>query len=185
VCFDYARFDDDDFEVLADLDDSKRLTRERRDDLYSRVLVLARQAVVVACAPGTIDRHGLHCCNLTSLTRAIEAIRPAPRSTLVDGFRLGDCARPHEAVVGGDRRSAAIAAASIVAKVTRDRLMVSLHDRFPQYAFDRHVGYATAAHHDAILQHGVCELHRLSFASVAYERLGLLDPLPGAEDAPE
>jgi ribonuclease HII len=173
VCFDYAALDDDDLASLDDLDDSKRLTRERRDELYPRVLRLARQAVIVACSPATIDRCGLHVCNLSSLARAVEAIRPAPTATLVDGFPLRDCAKTHEAIVGGDGRSAAIAAASIVAKVTRDRLMATLHERFPQYGFDHHVGYATAAHHDAILRHGVCELHRLSFASVAYRQLGV------------
>jgi ribonuclease HII len=175
VCFDYATFRDEDFAALDDLNDSKRLTRERRDELYSRVLGLAHQAVVVACSPGTIDRRGLHVCNLASLARAVEAIEPPPDATLIDGFALPGCARPHQALVGGDGRSAAIAAASIIAKVSRDRLMATLHERFPQYGFDHHVGYATEVHHDAILEHGVCELHRMSFASVAYQQLGLLD----------
>ena len=83
-------------------------------------------------------------------------------------------------MVGGDGRSAAIAAASIVAKVTRDRVMRGLHESYPEYGFDRHVGYATAAHQEAIGEHGVCELHRLSFASVAYQQLGL-----GLEAAPD
>jgi ribonuclease HII len=178
VCFDYAAFGDADFAALDDLDDSKRLTRERRDELYGIVLSLARQAVVVACAPATIDRRGLHVCNLAALTRAVEAIRPEPAATLVDGFAIRDCARPHRAVVGGDGLSAGIAAASVVAKVTRDRLMATLHERFPEYGFDHHVGYATEGHHDAILEHGVCELHRMSFASVAYQQLGLLDAFP-------
>jgi ribonuclease HII len=174
VCFDYATFAAADFTALDDLNDSKRLTRERRAVLYSRVLALARQVVVVACAPATIDRCGLHVCNLASLARAAEAITPAPDATLIDGFALRDCRRSHQAVVGGDGRSAGIAAASIVAKVSRDRLMATLHERFPQYGFDHHVGYATEVHHDAILEHGVCELHRMSFASVAYQQLGLL-----------
>ena len=182
VCFDYARFGDRDFAALEDLDDSKRLTRERRDELYPAVLALARQTVVVACAPGTIDRRGLHVCNLDLLARAIEGVRPAPLASLVDGFTLKECARAHQAVIGGDGRSAVIAAASVVAKVTRDRLMARLHERFPEYGFDHHVGYATEFHHDAILRHGVCELHRMSFASVAYQQLGLLDPPPSAPD---
>ena len=81
------------------------------------MLGLARQAVVVCCSPGTIDRRGLHVCNLASLARAVEAIRPMPDATLIDGFALPGCERPHQALVGGDGRSAAIAAASIVAKV--------------------------------------------------------------------
>jgi ribonuclease HII len=173
VCFDYAAWDDADFAALRILDDSKRLTRERRAALYEGILRRAFRVVVVCRAPGTIDREGLHRSNLDALARAVEGVAPAPRVTLVDGFSLPGCRRAHQAVVGGDGRSAAIAAASVVAKVTRDRLMWRLHVSFPQYGFDRHVGYATAAHHDAIASHGVCELHRLSFASVAYRQLGL------------
>ena len=185
VCFDYASFTDREFEALDDLNDSKRLTRERRGELYSVVLSVARQVVVTACAPATIDRRGLHVCNLRSLARAIEAITPAPALALVDGFALKECRSPHQAVIGGDGLSAGIAAASIVAKVTRDRLMATLHERFPEYGFDHHVGYATEVHHDAILEHGVCELHRMSFASMAYQQLGLLDLEPVPVDAGE
>ena len=177
MCFDYAALRDDDLAVLADIDDSKRLSRERREELSIEVQRRARQVTVVACAPGTIDRDGLHVCNLRALARALELIEPAPSVSLVDGFAVPLCARPHQAVIGGDGRSAAIAAASVVAKVTRDRLMLTLHERFPEYGFDHHVGYATEVHHDAILAHGVCELHRMSFASVAYQQLGLLDEL--------
>ncbi len=173
VCLDYAALGAAGFEALAALDDSKRLSASRRASLYTEILARARQVVVVACSAGTIDRDGLHNCNLGALAAAVERLDPPPRVTLVDGFALPGCGRAHRAVVGGDHRSAAIAAASIIAKVTRDRLMHTLHDRFPEYGFDRHVGYATAAHRDAIAAHGVCELHRMSFNSVAYEQLGL------------
>jgi ribonuclease HII len=173
VCFDYALLDEAGMEVLASLDDSKKLTKAGREALYDEILRLARQVVVVCCSPGTIDRDGLHRCNLASLGRALEALRPAPDVALVDGFALPACRLPHQALVGGDGRSAAIAAASVIAKVTRDRVMTRMHERHPQYGFDRHVGYATRAHQDAIAEHGVCELHRLSFASVAYQQLGL------------
>jgi len=183
VCFDYAAMDDADFAALDGLDDSKRVPAARRAALYGEILRRARQVVIVCCSAGTIDRDGLHRCNLGALARAVEGIAPAPGITLIDGFPLPGSARAHRAVVGGDGRSAAIAAASVVAKVTRDRLMWRLHLSHPQYGFDRHVGYATAAHHDAIAAHGLCELHRLSFASVAYRQLGLTfageDPPPG------
>jgi ribonuclease HII len=173
VSFDYAAMDDADFAALDGLDDSKRVPKARRAALYDEILRRARQVVIVCCSAGTIDREGLHRCNLAALARAVEGIAPAPGVTLVDGFPLPGCRRAHLAVVGGDGRSAAIAAASVVAKVTRDRLMRRLHLSHPQYGFDRHVGYATAAHRDAIAVHGVCELHRLSFASAAYRQLGL------------
>ncbi len=173
VCLDYAALDAAALDVLGGLDDSKRLTASRRETLYAEIVRRARQVVVVQCSPGTIDREGLHRCNLGSLARALELLEPAPDVALVDGFRLPGCAREHRAVVGGDRLSAAVAAASIIAKVTRDRLMRTLHESYPAYGFDRHVGYATAVHRAAIEEHGVCDLHRLSFGSIAYRQLGL------------
>ena len=170
VCFDYAAMDTADLAALDRLDDSKKVPKVRRAALYGEILRRASQVVIVCCSAGTIDRDGLHRCNLGALARALEGIAPAPSLSLEDGFSLPGCARAHRAIVGGDGRSAAIAAASVVAKVTRDRLMWRLHLSYPQYGFDHHVGYATAAHHDAIAAHGVCELHRLSFASVAYRQ---------------
>ena len=170
VCFDYAAMDTADLAALDRLDDSKKLPKVRRAALYGEILRRASQVVIVCCSAGTIDRDGLHRCNLGALARALEGIAPAPSLSLVDGFSLPGCARAHRAIVGGDGRSAAIAAASVVAKVTRDRLMGRLHLSHPQYGFDRHVGYATVAHREAIAAHGACELHRLSFASAAYRR---------------
>ena len=180
VCLDYAALGEADRAALSGLDDSKRLTRPRREALYDEIVRLARQVVVLLVSPATIDRDGLHRCNLRALARAIERLDPAPDVALVDGFRLPECGREHRGVVGGDRLSAAVAAASIVAKVTRDRVMYGLHESYPMYGFDSHVGYATAVHQAAICAHGVCELHRLSFASAAYRQLGLgLEPSAG------
>ena len=173
VAFDYARFTDEGFAALEGLDDSKRHTRESRERLYGVVLAHASQIAVVSCAAPSIDARGLHVCNLFALERALAALRPAPEIALVDGFTINDSAVPHRGVVGGDGLSAAVAAASIVAKVTRDRFMIAMHERWPQYGFNGHVGYAAPEHRDAIVEHGVCELHRLSFQSVAYRQLGL------------
>jgi len=173
VCLDYARLSQEDFAALEALDDSKKLSRSARALLYREILRRARQVTVTCCSPRTIDRNGLHRCNLAALAAALAAIAPAANVALVDGFKLPEGAPPHQAVIGGDGRSAAIAAASIVAKVTRDRLMIVLHERYPSYGFDRHVGYATRMHQEAIAEHGVCELHRLSFASLAYDQLEL------------
>ena len=181
VCFDYAAFTEADYAALDALDDSKRLTPEHRSSLYREVLRRARQVCVVCFSPATIDARGLHKTNLAALARALESLRPAPAHALVDGFPLPACLLAHEAVVGGDRTSAAVAAASVIAKVTRDRLMRRLHEHFPEYGFDHHFGYATEVHHAAIAEHGVCELHRLSFQSVAYLQLGL--PLGGDRPA--
>jgi ribonuclease HII len=173
VLFDYACWSDDDFGDLADLDDSKRLSRRRREAVCGRVLRRARQVTVVSCAPQSIDGRGLQACNVGALERALALLSPTPRLAFVDGFPLKGSAVAHEALVGGDGRSAAVAAASVVAKVTRDRLMARLDERFPQWGFVRHVGYASEEHRRAIVEHGVCELHRLSFDSVAYRQLDL------------
>lgn len=177
VCFDYAVLGGEQLHELQGLDDSKRLSPERREALYSRILCHAREVTVIFRSAATIDRDGLHRSNLGALGVAIERLDPAPDLALIDGFRLPACRREHRALVGGDHLSAAIAAASVIAKVTRDRVMRALHAAFPVYGFDRHVGYATAEHRAAIVTHGVCELHRLSFNSVAYQQLGLdLEP---------
>ncbi len=173
VCFDYRGWSSDDFAALELLNDSKKLTRARREDLYGLVLARSHCAAVVSCSPASIDGRGLHVCNLHALDRALSLLGPVDGPVFVDGFPLKASEVVHEALVGGDGRSAAVAAASIVAKVTRDRLMIALHERFPQWGFDQHVGYACPQHREAIGRHGVSELHRLSFASVAYEQLGL------------
>ncbi len=175
VSFNYGELSEQDLVALAALDDSKRLTKRRREALYGEILIRAERVAIVALCAATIDRLGLHRCNLDALARALERSAPAPSVRLVDGFALPACGLEHQAVVGGDGRSAAIAAASVVAKVTRDRLMLRLHERYPHYGFASHMGYATAAHRAAIVEHGTCELHRLSFASVAYTQLTLAE----------
>ena len=173
VAFDYSSWTAAEFATLDDLDDSKKLTRMRREEVFADVVALAARVAVVSCSPASIDGRGLHVCNLQALDRALELLGPVAGPVFVDGFPLRASVVAHEALVGGDGLSAAVAAASIVAKVTRDRLMVALHDRYPEYGFDHHVGYSCPEHRQAIVEHGVSEIHRLSFASVAYQQLGL------------
>jgi ribonuclease HII len=155
--------------LLGDLDDSKRLDAPTRARLSDVLLTHADQVVVKMASPATIDRDGLHVTNLRLLAEALAALRPCPEIALVDGFRLGARAPSHRAVTGGDRRSASIAAASVIAKTVRDRLMAGpLARAYPDYGFDRHVGYATPEHHEAIRATGVSPLHRRSFRSSAY-----------------
>ena len=172
VCFDYAEWTADDFSLLGAVNDSKRVAPARRQLLYRAILARARQVSVVVCAAARIDERGLQACNVAALAAALAALQPAPPVCLVDGYPLPAGAPPHRAVVGGDGRSAAVAAASIVAKVTRDRLMARLDGCFPGWGFAEHVGYATPSHHEAIARLGVCVLHRRSFQSVAYRQLG-------------
>ena len=147
---------------IAGLRDSKLLTALQRERLYVEITGTARWAVASA-PPDDVDRLNVHRAALDALRRAILALEPQPAFALVDGFRVPGLDLPQRAVVGGDRRCAAIAAASIVAKVIRDREMVRLHDVDPRYGFDRHKGYATRAHVDAVARFGYSDVHRRSF----------------------
>ncbi len=148
---------------LAGLNDSKKLTRLARERLYPVIIRSAVRIAVVVSSPETIDANGVHRTNLADLCRCLELLEPLPELVLVDGWRLPEGAPPHRAVKGGDSRSAAVAAASVVAKVARDSLMRRFHYLYPQYGFNRHVGYGTAAHREAIVKHGFTPLHRRSF----------------------
>jgi len=159
---------------LSGLHDSKQMKPKQREELYPAVLRAAtRVSVVVRCARG-IDDRGLHVTNLEALASALERLAPGGGAIcLVDGFPLRRCAVPHRPVVEGDGTSAAIAAASVIAKVSRDRYMQSVADRHPGWGFEEHVGYSTPEHRAAIERLGISPLHRRSFASVAYAQLEL------------
>jgi len=155
------------------LDDSKVLTAQRREELFAKIVATAEVSVVSA-SPARIDRIDIRKATLWAMCTAVEALPRKPCLVLVDGREFPDglpC--PAEAVVDGDAKILSIAAASIIAKVTRDRLMVRLGGRHPGYGFERHMGYATPEHRAALIALGPCEHHRRSFAPVrlAYERL--------------
>jgi ribonuclease HII len=156
--------------ALAELRDSKQCTPAARERLLLAVLALSELVVVETIPAGEIDRCGLHKSNLHALRRATSACVPTAQVCLVDGFALGPEAPPHTAIVGGDDKSAAIACASIVAKVVRDRTMRRLDVLYPAYGFADHVGYITRAHSAAVRLHGPCAVHRLSFKAACYER---------------
>ena len=147
---------------IAGLRDSKLLTASQREELYVEITVAARWAVASA-SPADVDRLNVHRASLDALRRAVEALDPPPAFALIDGFSLPGLDLPQRGIVGGDRRCAAIAAASIVAKVVRDREMVRLHGADPRYGFDRHKGYATRVHLDAVARFGYSGVHRRSF----------------------
>jgi ribonuclease HII len=174
VLIDYETLSRSDRRALAGLHDSKQMDAERREEMYPAVLrAAARAAIVIRCVRG-IDDRGLHVTNLEALSSALEGLRPEGEATcLVDGFSLRACAVPHRAVVGGDGTSAAIAAASVLAKVTRDRYMHRIAHQHPGWGFEEHVGYSTPEHRAAIERNGISPLHRRSFQSVAYSQLEL------------
>jgi ribonuclease HII len=161
--------------ALARLDDSKQKSEEEREALYPAVIRAAACVSVAVRSPRCIDRNGLHVSNIAALTDCMRGVAEVESTRLVDGFRLPACELDHERVVDGDARSAAIAAASVIAKVTRDRYMRRVAAQYPEWGFEGNVGYSTPEHREAIMRHGICPLHRRSFASVAYSQLGLDD----------
>ena len=167
VLLDYDCLRDHRVRPLALLNDSKQVSEAVRDELYHAVLSCAERVSVHVYPAAVIDRDGLHRCNLKGLRAALWACQPADVS-LVDGFKLGPTAPKHRAVVDGDTKSAAIAAASIVAKVTRDRYMRAADAMYPGYGFASHVGYITAAHTRVVRERGPCEIHRRSWRARAY-----------------
>ncbi len=176
VLIDYERLSHADRRALAGLHDSKQMTEERRLEMFPSVLRAASRVSVVIRSAAGIDRRGLHVTNIEALSKALERLRPGAEATcLVDGFSLPRCAVPHRAVIEGDGTSAAIAAASVLAKVTRDRYMHEAAARHPGWGFDEHVGYSTPEHRQAIQRIGISPLHRRSFQSVAYSQLKLAD----------
>ncbi len=160
--------------ALARLDDSKQRSAEQREALYPHVIRAAVRCTVAVRSVRAIDSGGLHVANLGALADCLRAVAPPEALCLVDGFRLPGFEREHTAVVEGDARSAAIAAASVIAKVTRDRYMRRAAALHPGWNFEGNVGYSTPDHREAIRQRGISPLHRRSFASVAYSQLALV-----------
>ena len=146
-----------------------------RHPLLLLVLASASCASVAVRSVHAIDGNGLHVSNLGALGDCLRSLTRAGAVLLVDGFRLPNCELEHQHVVNGDARSAAIAAASVIAKVTRDRYMRRADEIYPGWDFAGNVGYSTPEHRDAILANGISPLHRRSFASVAYSQLELTE----------
>jgi ribonuclease HII len=176
VLFDYERLTTHELRALGALNDSKQHTPLAREELYPLVLSAALRVTVVSRCAGGIDSRGLHKTNLAALRDAIRGVTDGVEGNvecLIDGFTVPEFERPQRAIVSGDATSAAIAAASIVAKVTRDRYMHHADELHPGWSFAEHVGYSTPAHREAILRQGVSPLHRMSFQSLAYQQLAL------------
>lgn len=144
--------------------DSKKLSAARRDAAFEEVMAKARAISVATAPPAEIDAINILRATLGAMRRAVLALPQPADFVLVDGRDLPEIPCAGKALIGGDDRSLSIAAASIIAKVTRDRMMQGLGAAFPAYGFARHMGYGTAAHRSAIAQHGPCAHHRFSFA---------------------
>jgi ribonuclease HII len=152
------------------LADSKLLTAAARERVYAEVVERATSWSVVVIPVEDLDARGMHVTNIEALRRAVCALDPGADYVLTDGFPVPGLARPTLAVWKGDRVAACVAAASVLAKVTRDRIMLDLHERWPEYDFAVHKGYITDAHSAALDRYGPCPQHRLRFVNVARAR---------------
>jgi ribonuclease HII len=156
----------DELQPIKGLADSKLLTPRKRATLYDEIRARALCCSIAEATVEEIDRLNILQATLLAMRRAVEGLRLKPGKVLVDGNRIPVLKVAAEAVIGGDATVAAISAASILAKVHRDRLCLSLHEQHPQYGFDGHKGYATREHLSALRMHGACPQHRRSFAPV-------------------
>ena len=152
---------------LSDVDDSKKLTPRKREMLFDLIIELSLTFGIGAASAEEIDQFGIIGATVLAMSRATGMLNPRPDYLLIDGrIRLKDIALPQQSIIRGDGKSLSIAAASILAKVTRDRTMLDHHLHFPDYGFARHKGYCTSYHVDALSQHGPCPIHRRTFAPI-------------------
>ncbi|MFQ5960937.1 MAG: ribonuclease HII [Candidatus Methylomirabilales bacterium] len=158
---------------VAGVNDSKRLSRRRREVLYRRIQEEALAVGVGVVNVPTIEARNILQASLLAMARAVVDLQVSPDGILVDGLAAPDVDMPVFPVAGGDRHCPSVAAASVVAKVTRDRIMADYHERYPAYRFDQHKGYGTEAHLQAIAEHGISPIHRRTFSPVRQIRLPL------------
>jgi len=148
---------------LSGVDDSKKLTEAERDTLFEEICAKATAYGIGLATVEEIDEVNILNATYLAMNRAIADLDVMPDLCLIDGNRAAGVLYPNECIVKGDSKCASIAAASILAKVHRDRLMVELHEMYPQYGFDRHKGYPTKAHYAALDEHGASKVHRQTF----------------------
>ena len=159
--------DDPNAPELAEVRDSKEVSEVKREILFDLITNIAKSISVIVVPPSEIDERGVHAANLDGMRRAVKGLSIEPAYVLTDGYAIEGLAIPNVAVWKGDQVVTAISAASIIAKVTRDRMMIELDKKYPQYGFAKHKGYITAAHTKALTEHGPCIEHRKSFSNIA------------------
>ena len=152
---------------LSDVRDSKEVSESKREALFDVIMNIAESVSVIVVPPSEIDERGVHAANLDGMRRAVKGLSIEPAYVLTDGYAIEGLAIPNVAVWKGDQVVTAISAASIIAKVTRDRMMIELDKKYPQYGFAKHKGYITAAHTKALTEHGPCIEHHKSFSNIA------------------
>lgn len=149
--------------VIKGLNDSKKLSEKRREEIFDEIIEKAVSYNIFSVDEKVIDEINILEATYKAMGGAVEGLEVVPDFVLIDGNRIKGIELPHETVVKGDLKCASIAAASILAKVSRDRFMIKASGKYPQYGFEKHKGYGTAAHNEAILKYGPCPIHRRTF----------------------
>lgn len=149
--------------LIEGLNDSKKISEKKREKLFDEIKEIALAYAVATASVEEIDEFNIRNATYIAMNRAIEALNIKPDYVIVDGDCIKECNYPHECVVKGDAKSMSIAAASILAKVSRDRHMLKMAQKYPQYGFEKHKGYGTKAHIEALKEFGPCEIHRKTF----------------------
>lgn len=148
---------------IEGLNDSKKISEKKRERLFDEIKEAALAYAVATASVAEIDEYNIRNATYMAMNRAIEALNIKPDYVIVDGDCIKECNYPHECVVKGDGKSLSIAAASILAKVSRDRHMLQMAEKYPEYGFEKHKGYGTKAHIEALKEYGACEIHRKTF----------------------
>ena len=154
--------------VIPDLDDSKKLSEKKREEVYEAVTRTALDYAIGVATVAEIEQYNILNATMLAMRRAIRGLKTLPELALIDGNIAREMPCRCRTIAGGDGKSASIAAASVLAKVTRDRYMAELALQYPQYGFEKHKGYGTKQHNEAILRYGPCPVHRLSFLNNLY-----------------
>lgn len=149
--------------MIEGINDSKQLSAAKREELFEEIIIRAVDYGIGSASRDEIDRINIHAASMLAMKRAVERLKTEPDYLLVDGFKIPRYPLQQKALTSGDKRSMSIAAASILAKVTRDKIMSNLHNLYPQYGFDSNKGYGTLAHRQALIECGPCSEHRVSF----------------------
>lgn len=164
---------------ISEVNDSKKFSEKKREKLYNKIIENSLYYAVGVVDVDYIEKYNILQATFLAMKKAVEQINPEPDLVLVDGNKLPDLKMRAEFVIKGDSKSASIAAASIVAKVTRDRMMIDFHEKYPEYGFDRHKGYGTKEHYSNIIKYGVTPIHRMSFLKKIREKISTVQSING------
>lgn len=157
-------------QIIEGVNDSKKLSEKKREALFDKIINEAEDFSVACASASEIDEYNILNATFLAMKRAVDGLKTKPEYAMIDGNRMPPLDIPSETIVKGDAKSLSIAAASILAKVSRDRYMLEMAEKYPQYQFEKHKGYGTKLHYEMLDKYGPCEIHRQTFLRTWYER---------------